>query len=109
MSVPHITENPGKIRVHSIYSKSGKVITETDITEALDLPRFDQEAPICTVSIDKSLTKNLGNYSSFKVGAFVSVPTYLEESQIAAAFDFARNQVDNAIKTVLEDEGLASA
>ena len=103
---PVVEQHSATIKVRSIFSLNGQIVRESDDSSEIELPRMDPAAPICTVSIDKSVTKNLGNYNSFKVSAFCSTPCYLDDGQIAAAQTFASTQVDNHIKMVMAEEGL---
>lgn len=102
----NMTEKQITIEVTRTFKESGEIVREDHHSEIVAAPRFNRDAAVCTVSIDKSLTRNLGNYNSLKIGGFISVPCYLAEDEIERAFKFAGDQVDRAIKNAFDEEGL---
>lgn len=86
----------------SIYS-SGRIIKRDEESKVIEVIRMD-DAPTVTVSVDKSITKNLGNFNSLKVSAFVSVPCYLNDDEIDRAFQYAGKRATSAAAFLLNEE-----
>lgn len=58
------------------------------------------------VTVEGSVTKNLGDYNSCRVACTVTVPAYPEESEIVRAKTFASEMVDRFIAEELELAGV---
>jgi len=91
-----------KVTTHAIYKESGKIVQQTSDVETVEVVRMDQELPIATISTDRKYTQGLPNYCSASASVFCSVPTYLEESQMEAAYklasDFCERKLAEKIK-----------
>ena len=90
-------------RVSKVFKK-GKLITsdETEV-ETVAVVRLDPEAAYATVSTDRTYTKNLGNFSSAKIGVFLSVPSPLEENQIEQAYEFVSDFCETKLAEKLRE------
>lgn len=92
-----------KIIVNSSFSQSGKLLEEGEQRDQIEITLFPDGAPVVSISVDKSLTKNLGNYSSAKVSAFCSVPCYLNEEEMGRAAKFANAWCDKLMESTLTE------
>lgn len=90
------------IITRSIYS-CGRILKKDDESRTIEVIRMD-DAPICTISVDKSVTKNLGNFNSLKVSAFISVPCYLNDDEIDRAFKYAGKRATEAAEQLMNEE-----
>lgn len=90
------------IITRSIYS-SGRVVKKDEESHEIEVIRMD-DAPTVTISVDKSVTKNLGNFNSLKVSAFISVPCYLNDEEIDRAFEYAGKRATQAAEELLNEE-----
>lgn len=90
------------IITRSIFSK-GKLLKKDEEIHEIEVIRMS-DAPTAVISVDKSITKNLGNFNSLKVSAFISVPCYLNDEEIDAAFEYAGNRATQAAEKLLNDE-----
>jgi hypothetical protein len=75
------------ISVSRVFSSSGTIIQDVETVEKISLPNMEG-VPTATVSADRAVTKNLGNYNSLKIGCFVSVPCYLDPQEMENAMKF---------------------
>lgn len=88
--------------MRSAYSKSGRLVKEDEV---IDVKAIQLEGDTkVTVSVDKAITKNLGNYESFKVSGFISLPCYLDDDDIDRAFAYANAKLDENISKILKEE-----
>jgi hypothetical protein len=72
----------------------------SDESDMIEVKTFD-DVPTATVSVRGGMTKNLGSYNSATVQISVTVPTYLEELDEAAAF--AMNKVEEYLTPSLDE------
>jgi hypothetical protein len=86
-----------------MYTESGKLVHEDSNQDTIDLPLFEENAPVSTVSFDMNLTKNMGNYNSAKVGIICSVPCYTDEEEMSRAHQFCRNYVESRISKSVDE------
>ena len=91
-----------KKTVSSVYSTSGKIVSEKDSQE-FETIELDTENPV-RVELVKSVTKNLGNYESLRVQGSISLPCYLDEESTKNAFAVANNILDETISTIVNEE-----
>ena len=91
-----------KKTVSSVYSKSGKIVSEKDSQE-FETIELDTENPV-RVELVKSVTKNLGNYESLRVQGSISLPCYLDEDSAKNEFAAANNILDETISTIVNEE-----
>ncbi len=87
-----ISENVATVNVHSQFG-----VEEKGKQEILSVHRFLTEP--AKVAVDYSMTVNLGNYQSLKIGVLVSVPCYKEE--IDKCFNFVSDYVKNRLNKEL--------
>jgi len=79
------------IEVSKQYKNGSRVVEDDTESEILAVHRFPEGVNPAHVGFNASITVNLGNYESVKVGVLVSLPAYPEE--IDDAFVAARNWV----------------
>jgi hypothetical protein len=92
-----------KTKIYRSFTNSGKLIDEDDKKDEIDLSLLPDQVPTATVSFDTSLTKNLGNYNSAKVGVFCSVPCVLNEDEMQGALSFAKKFCEDALVPSLNE------
>ena len=92
-----------KAKVVTSYKKSGKLISEEDKTETLEVVRLQDDAPYATVSTDRKATINLGNYSSASVGVFCSAPALLNEEDMERAYKFISEFCESKVKEAVDN------
>ena len=79
----------GELIVTSTYKNSEE--QHRDLT----VKTFPTDAPIATVSVEGSVTKNLGNYESLRIQASISLPCLVEET--SEAYDEAWRRVEEQL------------
>jgi len=92
-----------KAKVVTAYKKSGKLVSEEDKTETLEVVRLQDDAPYVTVSTDRKATINLGNYSSASVGVFCSAPALLNEEDMERAYKFISEFCESKVKEAVDN------
>ncbi len=79
---------------------------EAESEERIRVP--DLPAAHGRVTVDGSLTKNLGDYNSCRVGVTVSLPCLPEVSEVERTYGIASKMVegfmDNELKNILSEE-----
>lgn len=96
-------QKESKMFTRSIY-KQGRMILKDEESEEIEVVRFEDDAATCTVSVDKAITKNLGNYNSLKISGFISVPCYLNDEEIDRAFEYAAKKLDDRVGEIYREE-----
>ncbi len=97
-----------KTTTRRTYAKAGRLVDETEAI-FVQPAKLDPQFATCTVSVDKSLTKNLGDYNSFKASVFVSAPCYLDKDEIEGAIKFCELAVDENLSRIFTEEGIKLA
>lgn len=89
-------EEQGTIEVSKMY-KEGSVVKKEDVdVENINVMVFpDLAIPIAEVECTSSITLNLGNYESAKIGVSVRLPCFVEELQ--DAYTTAKKFVDDRL------------
>jgi len=87
----------GTIRVQRMYKMTG-TIDETSDAGFLETKTFPPNVEPAHIGTSLSMTVNLGNYQSVKVGVFVQVPCLVEE------MDNAYKKVHDVASEKLSDE-----
>lgn len=92
-----------KATVTTEHKQSGQVIAEDTQEEDVELgtPKNLTSAAWCTVGVEGSFTKNMGNYESARIGVSLSVPCPHEE--IDAVYDMAEAWVNDRIEKMMEE------
>lgn len=96
-------EHQSKVVVYRRFNNKGQLVTEQDEREAFETTLFPDAAPVCTVSAERKLTKNLGDYNSAQVGVFVSVPCILDAEELANALAFAGQFAESHLERNLSE------
>lgn len=94
----------GTMNVTKMYSKAGQIIKEENAPEeTIAIKSFETEP--AKVNVDLSLTINLGNYESLKLGCGVMLPCYVEEIVDAqeTAFKIAETELFKRATEVKEN------
>jgi len=92
-----------RVTVNSVFKK-GQLVKKDETATELEAVVLDKELPLVTVSLDKAVTYNLGNYQSAKFSGFISVPCYLSEEDIDAAFEFCERKLDENMTRIINEE-----
>lgn len=87
------TEQNSTVFVNRTIGKAKNMPEPEGDEDVIAVHRFETEP--ATVSVDYSLTMNLGNFESARIGVSVRVPCYKEE--IDEAFEFASAWVEQRI------------
>ena len=59
--------------------------SEEEETQEINLKTYPAEVPLASVSVEGSITKNLGNYESIRIQASITLPCAVEETEQAYA------------------------
>jgi hypothetical protein len=82
--------------------KEGAVITREEAGEdMIEVTVPPKDVPLAEVGVSSSMTLNMGNYESVKVGISISLPTVLPE--LEEAYKAAKNLVDSKLNAEVND------
>jgi len=84
----------GYLSVSRIY-KENRVITETSDEELIKVRSYPPSVPIAKVGVESSLTINMDNFESVKLGVSCVLPCCVEE--MSDAYNTAKSFVDTRI------------
>jgi|13_taG_2_1085334.scaffolds.fasta_scaffold02454_4 hypothetical protein len=84
----------GELRVTSTYKNA------TNEHHEIIARTFPTDAPIATVSVEGSVTKNLGNYESIRIQASITLPCLIDET--SDAYDEAWRRVEEQLTKKVE-------
>jgi len=87
------------------HSHKGKVVTEQEKTLPFGEPKSFAGNP-AVVGVEASLTLNLGNYNSTRVGCSIQLPCL--HGEIDDVFLFAKQWVDDRMSLMAEETSTAS-
>jgi hypothetical protein len=100
MAVTLVTKKSGKAVITAEHKKQGQVVATHTTEEDVGVPEtFD--GPPCVVGIECSMTKNMGNYESFKVGVLLHVPA--KHHEVEQVFEYVKGWVDDKMQGLLAE------
>ncbi len=82
----------GVMEVERVGYESAGVVAET---ETIRVPKF--EGPVAYVRVDGSVTRNMGDYNSIRVGVMVELPCYPTTSEVDRAIGWCSEKVDDKV------------
>jgi hypothetical protein len=92
MAVKLVTKKPGKATISVQHKGTG---VEQTTQQAVGEPKT-LEGATCNVGIEASMTINLGDYNSVRIGCSLHLPCYHDE--IDEVFDFGKQWVDEKMQ-----------
>ena len=92
MAVKLVTKKTGKATTSVQHKQTG---AEQTSQEAVGEPKT-LEGATCNVGIEASMTINLGDYNSVRIGCSLHLPCYHDE--IDEVFDFGKQWVDDKMQ-----------
>ncbi|AET42229.1 hypothetical protein VPEG_00079 [Vibrio phage SIO-2] len=72
-----------------------------DTEQPINIPDSEFTQPVANVGFQCSMTKNLGDFNSLKVGVSVHIPCYTHE--IDPTFDLAKKFVETKLNETMEE------
>lgn len=97
------TEKEIKYFVNKLFKKSGKLIKEENDMAVVATVRIDPEGAYTTISTDRKMTHNLGNYNSCSFSVFMSVPCPLDEDQIEGAYKYVTEFTEKKMEEIMKE------
>lgn len=85
----------------TVTKQNKKTKTEHSTTEKVGDPVIAPVGQLATVTVEMSMTKNLGNYNSAKLGVHLSMPSLPDE--IETTYEGAKLWVENKVNELLEE------
>jgi hypothetical protein len=99
--MPLVIKKKQAVAAMSVEHKhKGGVVTEQHEQEAVGEPK-QLQGPACVVGMEASLTLNLGNYNSAKIGCLLQMPCLHHE--IDEAFEYCQNWVNERLQKMAAD------
>lgn len=97
-----MNEEKGQLTVDHQWKRSGEVIKEESSQETFKAYRFPEGVEPAKAALGYKVTINIGNYESFSVNAFVSLPCAKEEVDRAfnAAERIVEGRIDKSVKEI---------
>ena len=92
MAIKLVQKKPGLATTSVQHKKTGsELVTQQAVGEPKTL-----EGPTCNVGVEASMTINLGDYNSVRIGCSLHLPCYHDE--IDEVFDFGKQWVDEKMQ-----------
>jgi hypothetical protein len=85
------------VLVDRMYHKSSILTKEDHSEDPIEVRQFPADIPQAKVRCESSMTINLGNFESVKVGVSVELPCVVEE--ISECYSAVKNLVDLRLNT----------
>jgi len=92
-----LVKKQGAAQVSVEHLHKGEVVTEQHNQEQVGEPKV-LNGPVCEVGFEASLTTNLGNYNSTRIGCSLRLPCLHHE--LDQVFDFAMNWVNAKMEKI---------
>jgi hypothetical protein len=90
----------GFLNVHRALYRGRDLLHEEERADTVAVPMFT--GPTGHVTVDGSITRNMGDYNSVRVRVSVSLPCYPEDSEIRRAYDHASLMIDELLPAELD-------
>lgn len=100
----------GVVQVERYWTRGGEKVPGSDVNEEtlIEVPIFEG-AETTRVGATLGMTLNMGNYESVKVSISCSLPSYLHDEEMEAAYakalEFAKTKLTEQVKTVKSKTG----
>ena len=91
----------GEIHTSKMYTDSGEIISHEESSDTIVLSTPAPGARMAEVGYNGSITVNMGNFESVKIGVSVTLPSYVEE--VADAFRAAKDFVDSRLNSLVTE------
>lgn len=86
--------------MHRAWYRGRELQSEEHEDEVIAVPAF--KGPTGHVTVDGSVTRNMGDYNSVRVRVSVSLPCYPEDSEVRRAYQHATNLIDELLPSELD-------
>jgi hypothetical protein len=86
--------------VRRAFYQGKQLLSEEFDDEVIAVPAF--KGPTGHVTVDGSVTRNLGDYNSVRVRVAVSLPCYPEDTEVRRAYQHATTLIDELLPSELD-------
>lgn len=101
-TTPKLTAKQPVATISTVQMANNKEVASTETQEEA-LEKVMVEEPHAVVGITMGMTRNLGNFESFKFAVHLSMPCAPEEDAMEVSYSMAKDWVDQRVNAMQQD------